>query len=116
MIRAIRAALLPWPGRIETPRLVKQRLLLMATIFALSVSGTYSVMGPDTVAPFSNPELRNMAGLPHPPVRFAPVGGRDGQIRQLTEEEFEQLEDIRRLIERFPVPDAFANAPKRGGS
>ena len=114
----MRSAVLPWPGRIETPRLVKQRLLLVAMVMALSVAGSYSVVGGQTLAPFSNPELRNMAGLPQPPVRFAPVGpAANGDLRQLTEEEFKQLEDIRRLIERFPVPDAFANAPKpkRGG-
>lgn len=118
MIRAIRAALLPWPGRVETPRLVKQRLLLVATVMAISLSGMHSVMSTEAAAPFSNPELRNMSGLPQPPVRFAPVGrSADGRIRQLTKEEFRQLEDIRRLIDRFPVPDAFVNAerPKRGG-
>lgn len=115
LLERLRAPLLAWPGRLETPGLVKRRLLLVATIGALALSAAYGASGEAAPAPFFGRELRDMAGLPEPPARFAPTD--DGDIRRLSPEEYGQLQKIKRLIERFPVPDAFVDQgerPRRG--
>jgi hypothetical protein len=103
----IRGPLLARPGKLETPGSVKRRLLVVAAVMALAVTGAYTALG-STDAPWSPVELRDMAGLPRPPAPFAPT--QDGDIRALSPVEYRQLQEIRGLIERFPVPDAFANA------
>lgn len=112
-----RGPLLSWPGRVETPGLVKRRLLLVASIAAIAVSGVYTVASLDDASPWTPQEQRDMAGLPDPPAQFAPT--EDGDLRQLSPAEYAQLQEIRALIERFPVPDAFANVggkrPNRAG-
>lgn len=104
----LRRPLLAWPGRLETPGLVKRRLLLVAAIISLAVTGLYE-LGQDegAPAPWSGQELRDLSGLPEPPVQFAQE--EDGTLRRLSPQEYRQLQDIRRLIQRFPVPDAFVN-------
>ncbi len=101
------APLLPWPGQIETPGLVKRRLLLAAVIMAIAVTGAYEVTQRPPGEPFSRQQLEDMAGLPRPPANFAPTD--DGRLRELSPEEYQQLREIRQLIERFPVPDQFVN-------
>lgn len=107
----VRGWLLSRPGRIESPGTVKWRLLLVATVMALSVSGVYSTGGSEAPAPFFGRELHDLAGLPEPPVRFAPTD--DGDLRQLSPEEYGQLQEIRKLIERFPVPEMFVDQGQR---
>jgi hypothetical protein len=95
-----------WPGRIETSGMVRRRLLLVAVIMALAVGGVVAVAGSGSGEPFSPSQLRDLSGLPEPPAHF--VSTEDGDLRRLSPEEIEQLREIRSLIERFPVPDAFA--------
>jgi hypothetical protein len=106
VMETLRGPLLAQPGRLETPGTVKRRLLVVAAIMALAFGGAYAAFGPGD-GPWSPAELRDMAGLPRPPVPFAPT--RDGDIRALSPHEHQQLEEIRGLIERFPVPDQFVN-------
>lgn len=117
----LRGPLLAWPGRIETAGTVKRRLLLVASIMAIAIAGVYSVEALGRTSPWTSQEQRDMAGLPNPPAQYAPTD--DGDLRQLSPEEFAQLQEIRALIERFPVPDQFVNvrppgkgARGRGGS
>jgi hypothetical protein len=107
-------AFLARPGTLETPATVKRRLLLVALITALAIGGAYRVTGPADES-WTAAELRDLAGLPNPPAPFAPTRG--GDIRPLSPEEYEQLREIRALIERFPVPDQFVNVrpPATGG-
>jgi hypothetical protein len=111
----IRGPFVAWPGRIETPGLVKRRLLLVASIAAITVSGVYTIDSLDRTSPWTSQEQRDMAGLPDPPAQYAPI--ENGQLRQLSPEEYAQLQEIRALVERFPVPDEFAKVgkPGRGG-
>lgn len=108
----LRSWLLAWPGRLETPAVVKRRLMVVATVMAMGVTAAYSLAAPGE-APWTDTELRDLAGLPDPPARFAPTA--DGDIRRLTPEEFRQLQEIRYLIERFPVPDQLAGARRPAG-
>jgi len=91
-----------WPGRLETPGHVKRRMLVIAVVAALSVAGVFAVsnFGPGS-GPFSGAELRDMSGLPHPPVRFVVDG--DGNYRELTPEELDQLRQLQELIRNFPA-------------
>jgi hypothetical protein len=112
----VRGSLLAWPGRIETPGVVKRRLLLVASIMAIALSGFYAVEAIGDEAPWSSAEVIDMCGLPHPPVTCAE--SEDGSLHQLSPEELAQLQEIRSLVERFPVPEAFSGvrAPRsRGG-
>lgn len=104
-----------WPGRIEGAGLVRRRLMVVAVILALAVSGVFAVTGTDSGDPFSPSQLRDLSGLPEPPVHF--VSTDDGDLQRLSPEELEQLREIRGLIERFPVPDAFTrlDGGRRGG-
>jgi hypothetical protein len=102
----IRGSLLARPGSIETPGVVKRRLLLVASIAAIAISGVYTVEALDRTTPWTPQEQRDLAGLPEPPARFAPAEG--GGMRRLSPAEFAQLQEIRSLVERFPVPDDFA--------
>jgi hypothetical protein len=111
LVEAIRRPLLSWPGRLETPGTVKRRLLVVAAVMALAATGAYALTGP-AEEPWTATELRDLAGLPNPPAPFAPT--QSGDIRRLSPEETQQLEEIRGLIERFPVPDQFARAPGPG--
>jgi hypothetical protein len=98
------------------PGTVKRRLLLVASIMAIALSGVYTVESIGRSSPWTMQEQRDMAGLPNPPAQFAP--NEDGKLRQLSPEEFAQLQEIRALVERFPVPDQFAEvrSPRsRGG-
>lgn len=108
----LRAALLARPGVIESPGIVKRRLLLVASIAAIAVSGVYTLESLDRTSPWTAQQQRDMAGLPDPPARFAPI--EDGRLRQLSPEEFAQLQEIRSLVERFPVPDEFVNIREPG--
>ncbi len=108
----LRGSLLGWPGRLETPGTVKRRLLLVASILAITLSGVYTVQALGRSSPWTMQEQRDMAGLPEPPARFAPA--EEGRLRQLSPEEFAQLQEIRSLVERFPVPDQFADVPRKG--
>ena len=111
---ALRGPLLAWPGRIETPGTVKRRLLFVASIMAIALSGVYTVESLGRSSPWTMQEQRDMAGLPNPPAQFAPM--EDGSLRQLSPKEFAQLQEIRALVERFPVPDEFAKirSPRKG--
>lgn len=93
------------PGRIEGGAMVRRRLMLVAVVMALAISGVLAISGTGSGDPFSPTELRDLSGLPEPPVHF--VSTEDGGLQRLTPEELEQLREIRGLIERFPVPDAF---------
>jgi hypothetical protein len=104
-VARLNEAVLSWPGRLETPGLVKRRLLVVATAAALALTGFFTLNGRSAPAPFTNQQLVDLSGLPRPPVRFVP--GETGGLRQLTPEEFRQLERIRQLIEHFPVPEVF---------
>lgn len=111
----VRGSLLSWPGRIETPGIVKRRLLLVASVMAIALSGFYVVQSLGTTSPWSSGEVLDMCGLPHPPANCA--AGEDGSLHELSPEEFAQLQEIRALIERFPVPEGFSNVQRpRGGS
>lgn len=112
----VRGSLLAWPGRIETPGIVKRRLLLVASIMAIALSGYYAVEAIGGESPWSSGEVIDMCGLPEPPVTCAQ--SEDGSLHQLSPEELAQLQEIRSLVERFPVPEAFSNVrpPRsRGG-
>ena len=111
----VRGAFLARPGTIEAPGVVKRRLLLVASIAAIAISGVYTFEALDRTSPWSSQEQRDMAGLPDPPAQFAPIEG--GDLRQLSPAEYAQLQEIRSLVERFPVPDDFVNVrrPGRGG-
>ena len=100
-------ALLARTGAIDTPGTVKRRLLLVASVMAIAVSGVYTVAAMGGPSPWTAQETKDMAGLPEPPVRYAP--NEDGDIRKLSPAEYAQLQEIRSLIERFPVPDEFVN-------
>lgn len=95
--------------------MVKRRLLLVASIAAIALSGVYTTAALDRTSPWSSQEQRDMAGLPTPPAQYAPM--EDGQLRQLSPEEYAQLQEIRSLVERFPVPDEFSRIgrPGKGG-
>jgi hypothetical protein len=115
--QGLRGPLLAWPGRIETTGTVKRRMLLVASVIAIAVSGVYTVDAIGRTTPWTSQQQKDMAGLPNPPAQYAPM--EDGQLRQLSPEEYAQLQEIRSLVERFPVPDEFANVrnpAKRGGS
>lgn len=103
----LRGPLLAWPGRIETPGTVKRRLLLVASIMAIALSGVYMVDAVGNVTPWTSGEIVDMCGLPNPPANCA--ASEDGNLHQLSPEEFAQLQEIQGLIQRFPVPDEFAN-------
>ena len=111
----LRGSLLAWPGRIETPGIVKRRLLLVASIMAIALSGFYAVDAIGDASPWSSSQVIDMCGLPHPPVTCAQ--SEDGSLHQLSPEELAQLQEIRALVERFPVPEAFSNVrePRGGG-
>jgi hypothetical protein len=112
----VRGSLLAWPGRIETPGVVKRRLLLVASIMAIALSGFYVVDSMGAESPWSSGEVIDMCGLPYPPVTCAQ--GEDGSLHQLSPAELAQLQEIRNLVERFPVPEAFSDVrpPRsRGG-
>jgi hypothetical protein len=109
----LRGSLLAWPGRIETPGTVKRRLLLVASVMAIALSGFYVVDGLGATSPWSSGEIIDMCGLPNPPARCA--ASDDGDLHQLSPAEFAQLQEIQSLIRRFPVPDAFAGVPGKGG-
>jgi len=94
------------------PGIVKRRLLLVASVAAIAVSGVYTIDSLDRSTPWTAKEQRDLAGLPDPPARFAPI--EDGRLRQLSPEEYAQLQEIRALVERFPVPDDFVNIRKPG--
>lgn len=101
-----------WPGRIESSGMVRRRLLLVAVIMALAVGGVVAVAGTGSGQPFSPSQLRDLSGLPEPPAHF--VSTEEGDLRRISPEEIEQLGEIRSLIERFPVPDAFARLDEAG--
>lgn len=112
----VRGSLLAWPGRLETPGTVKRRLLLVASVMAIGLSGLYVVESIGAASPWSSDQVIDMCGLPRPPVTCA--AGEDGSLHQLSPEELAQLQEIRNLVERFPVPEAFndVRAPRsRGG-
>lgn len=109
----LRGPLLAWPGRLETAGTVKRRLLLIASVMAITVTGVYTIEALGYQTPWTSQQQRDMAGLPHPPARYAPT--EDGDLRQLSPEEYAQLQEIRQLIERFPVPDQFVNIRPPGG-
>ncbi len=92
----------PWPGRLESAGHVKRRMLVIAVVGALSVGGVYAVsqFGPET-GPFTGAELRDMSGLPQPPVRFAIDG--DGNYHELTTEELQQLQELQTFIDSIPA-------------
>lgn len=100
-------ALGAWPGRIETPALVKRRLLVVSMIMSLVVSGFLVIRTSYAAGPFTDQQLEDLSGLPHPPVQYVSTDG--GDMKQLSPSELRQLERIRQLIEHFPVPDAFVN-------
>lgn len=104
-----------WPDRIEATTTVRRRLLLVAVVLALAVAGTLTIGGASSGTPFTPAQLRDLSGLPEPPAHF--VGTEEGGLRRLSPQELEQLREIRGLIERFPVPDAFARieGDERGG-
>jgi hypothetical protein len=108
----LRGPLLAWPGRIETPGTVKRRLLLVASVMAIALSGLYVVEALGRVSPWSSGEVIDMCGLPNPPANCA--ASDDGELHQLSPAEFAQLQEIRNLIERFPVPDQFVNVRPPG--
>jgi hypothetical protein len=113
-VSRVGAALGAWPGRIESVGHVKRRLLVVAAVAALAIGGTYAVleMGP-SAAPFTDSEVRDLSGLPEPPVRF--VQEDNGSLRQLTPQELEQLQQLNELIRNFPAPDIFVQRPGAGG-
>lgn len=113
MRRTLRKALLARPDRVETPGAVKRRLMVVAWAMAIAVSGVYAVAAVPDPQPWSANELQDMSGLPQPPAQFAPT--EDGGLRRLSPEEYGQLQEIRRLIERFPVPDEFVAAGSGAG-
>lgn len=115
LVERIRRPLMAWPGRLETGSTVKRRLLLVAVVMAVAISGAYVVAGLPEPVPWSPTQLRDLSGLPNPPAPFAPTD--DGDLRRLSPEEYQQLQEIRRLIERFPVPEEFARVdePGQGG-
>ncbi|MGH2710914.1 MAG: hypothetical protein ACRDH9_06905 [Actinomycetota bacterium] len=91
-------------------------MLLVASVFAIAVSGVYTVDAIGKTTPWTPQQQQDMAGLPNPPAQYAPM--EDGRLRQLSPEEYAQLQEIRSLVERFPVPDEFANIKnpaQRGG-
>jgi hypothetical protein len=92
----------PLVGRLETPGQVKRRMLVISLVAAIAASGAYTVtrLGPDP-GPFNAQELRDMSGLPAPPVRF--VQDADGTFRTLNPEELEQLRQLQELIRNFPA-------------
>jgi hypothetical protein len=92
----------PWPGRLESAGHVKRRMLVIAVVAGLSIGGVYAVtqFGPET-GPFTGAELRDMSGLPQPPVRF--VVDADGNYHELTAEELQQLEELQRFIDSIPA-------------
>ena len=106
-----RGSLLAWPGRIETPGTVKRRLLLVASVMAIALSGLYVLDSLGAPSPWSSREVIDMCGLPHPPATCA--ASEDGSLHQLSAEELRQLQEIRALVERFPVPEQFADIPSR---
>lgn len=108
----VRDALGTWPGRIESGVTVRRRLLVVAVVMALGVSGFLAIAGAGSGEPFSPAQLRDLSGLPEPPAHF--VTSDEGGLRRLTPEELAQLREIRTLIERFPVPDAFARVDGEG--
>ncbi|MGH2739273.1 MAG: hypothetical protein ACRDH6_02140 [Actinomycetota bacterium] len=101
-------ALVAWPGRIETPALVKRRLLVVSMAMSLILTGFIVLQTSYADAPFTNQQLEDLSGLPRPPVPYVSTDG--GSMKQLTPAEVRQLERIRQLIEHFPVPDAFVNS------
>jgi hypothetical protein len=112
----LRGSLLAWPGRIETPGTVKRRLLLVASVMAIALSGFYAVESIGRSSPWSSTQVIDMCGLPRPPANCAVK--EDGSLHQLSPAEFAQLQEIRGLVERFPVPEGFSDvrAPRsRGG-
>jgi hypothetical protein len=103
----VRKALGPLPGRLESHGQVKRRLLVVAVVAALAVSGTYAVMnqGSGGAAPFTKHELQDLSGLPHPPVHY--VQDKDGTYRELTPEEYQKLQELQELVKGFPAPQVF---------
>ena len=102
----VRASLDARPGRIESVGQVKRRLLVVAIVSALTIVGVYSVTGSEALpSPFSDTELKDLSGLPKPPVHF--VQDQDGSLRELTPAEQEQLRQLQDLIRNFPAPQIF---------
>jgi hypothetical protein len=94
------------PGRLESPGQVKRRMLVVSVVAVLSLMGLFAVVTFDGGSgPFSGQELRDMSGLPVPPVRF--VQDPDGTYRELSPEELEQLRQLQELIRNFPAPQNF---------
>ena len=92
-----------WPGRLESPGHVKRRLLVVAVVAGLAIGGAaFVTQATPGRGPFTEVELRDMSGLPQPPVRF--VQDADGTYRELTAEELEQLRQLQELIRNFPAP------------
>ncbi|MEX2459387.1 MAG: hypothetical protein WD770_10430 [Actinomycetota bacterium] len=93
------------PGRLESPGQVKRRLLFVTLIAALTVLGASSVMSGPGGGPFNQEELRDLSGLPVPPVHF--VQDADGTYHELSPDELEQLRQLQELIRQFPAPQNF---------
>ena len=94
------------PGRLESPGQVKRRMLLISVVGVIALGGLFAVTAYDpNSGPFSRQELRDMSGLPVPPVRF--VQDPDGTYRELSPEELEQLRQLQELIRNFPAPQNF---------
>ena len=100
------------PGRLESPGQVKRRMLFVSLIATLALVGAVAVAeyGPDR-GPFTGTQLRDMSGLPQPPVRF--VRDADGTYRELTAEEVEQLQQLEDLIRNFPGQQNFGDAMRQ---
>lgn len=111
----VRTALGQLPGRLESVGQVKRRMLVVSVVAALAMSGAYVVSRPSPPAsPFSGDELRDLAGLPAPPVRF--VQESDGTLRRLSPDEQKQLAQLQDLIRNFPAPSIFAGKGAKAGS
>ena len=98
------------PGRLESPGQVKRRMLVVSIVASLTVGGALAVTrtGPSS-GPFTPQELRDMSGLPEPPVRF--VQDTDGTFRELSPEELDKLRELQELIRNFPAPQNFGGGP-----
>lgn len=93
------------PGRIESPGQVKRRLLFVTLIAGLTVLGASTVLAGAGGGPYSPGELRDLSGLPEPPVHF--VQDADGAYHELSPAELEQLRQLQELIRQFPAPQNF---------
>jgi hypothetical protein len=93
------------PGRLESPGQVKRRLLFVTLIAALAMFGASTVLSGPARGPYSQEQLKDLSGLPEPPVRY--VQDSDGTYRELSDEELEQLRQLQELIRQFPAPQNF---------